>query len=693
MPEYILCQFLLTKQQKYEHYRARYFFRILFSMNQLHQSIESFFSEDGSLSKFEGYEFRPQQLEMAKAIASVLEEKKHLIVEAPTGVGKSLAYLTPCLLYALENKRKAIVSTHTKNLQEQLFRKDIPIVRSLIEREFFAVVLKGRKNYLCTTRLQSTLHQQKSLFAMEERNDLASIEEWAKTTVDGDVENLGFVPDPSVWQQVCSEKGACGTKLCGGHCFFQQAKQRARDANLVIMNHALFFTLYAMLDLPEGYLFKDDFVIFDEAHTLEQAAGSSIGSSLSRAQVLFAIHRLYNPKTKKGILAKLRTKHHKDLCMSVEQSAEDFFETIRLTVRSSNPQSNTIRIRTPRFVLNTLSKPLHDLQSAVKELEQEDKSSLNNDELLIARRLLWEAEIVLDEFMNNDEPSLTRWVEFGHGRYPNIYLNSSPIDIAESIGARLFREGMSCILTSATLSINKSTEYFQSRLGAGSARSLVLDSPFDFQRQMRIVLAKDIPLPDNPRYKEELPDWILRAILRSDGRALVLFTNAQLLRTIAGQLHQALESEGITLLVQDGKQPRHRLLQQFKEDIHSVLFGLDSFWMGVDVPGEALEHVIITKLPFAVPDHPLIESRIEQIEQRGGTPFFEFTLPEAIIKLRQGVGRLIRLKTDKGMITILDSRVVRKSYGSIVLKSFPRCPVEFMNRGDIEQEEVFLDES
>lgn len=653
------------------------------------ERIDSIFSEDGTLSTLPQFEFRPQQRAMALAIATALEKKGHLIIEAPTGVGKSLAYLIPAILHAVQKKRKAIVSTHTKNLQEQLFKKDLEIVKSMIGREFDAVVFKGRRNYLCTTRLRNALQQQRQLFDTAESEELLRIQDWAETTRDGDVESLPFTPSPTVWQQVCSEKGACSTGLCGAHCYFQKAKIRAREASLVIINHALFFTLFAMQDSEEFFLYKDDFVIFDEAHTLEAVAGLGIGKSISRAQVMFAIHRLYNPKTKKGLVSKIRVKHYRQLCEEAEEAATAFFEEVQMAANALGPRSNTLRIRTPRFVADTVSGPLHNLQKGIKELEEEEKTKISKEELAAAKRLVWEAEVLIQEFLAQPDAGMTYWVEISTGRYSNVQLHAAPTSIAESIAPKLFKEGTSVIMTSATLSVEGSLEYYQRRLGASSAGTLILDTPFNFWKQMRVALAKPMPPPDDPSFEEALPGWIHRSVARSQGKALVLFTSSVLLRKIAHQLQDRLESDGLTLLVQDGKRSRHALLEEFKSDIHSVLFGLDSFWMGVDVPGEALEHVIITRLPFSVPDHPLVESRIELITKRNGNAFFEFTLPEAVLKFRQGVGRLIRSKTDIGMITILDSRVLSKQYGRVFLQSIPRCPVEILTSQGVEEVEEF----
>jgi ATP-dependent DNA helicase DinG len=647
------------------------------------KSLTAIFSGTQSLPAIADYEFRPQQLQMAEAIASSLESKEHLVVEAPTGVGKSLAYLIPAIRYALRNKKKAIISTHTKNLQEQLINKDIPLALAITGEDCSVAMFKGRRNYLCTTRLRNALAQQKFLFVGEELDELLRLDEWSDETADGDRERLPFRVSDLVWNQVCSEKGACSTAMCGRDCFFQKAKARARDAEVLVMNHALFFTLFAMQDSDEFFLFKDDFIIFDEAHTLENIAGVGIAKSISRAQVLFAVHRLFNPRTKKGLLARIKGKAQRQLCTEAEHAATDFFSHVESHVRRLSERSNSVRIRQPHFATDSVTPALQRLQSAVRDLEKDEKGKINKQELAAAKRLVWEAEILIKEFLGQADERLTYWVELGSGKYPNVYLHAAPTSVAESVAPKLFKSGTSVIMTSATLAVDGSLGYFQRRIGATTARTLVLDTPFDFQRQMRIVLAKGIPPPDQPSFEEALPQWVHRAITRSKGKALVLFTSSALMKRIAAQLSERLVDDGLTLLVQDGITPRHSLLESFKSDVHSVLFGLDSFWMGVDVPGEALEHVIITRLPFAVPDHPLTESRMEQITQTGGSAFFEYQLPEAILKLKQGVGRLIRTKTDKGLITILDSRILTKQYGRLFLSSLPRCPVEIAD-GDAE---------
>lgn len=659
-------------------------------MDDIGKHIKSIFSENGTLSSLPEYEHRPQQLEMAQAISGALQSQSHLIVEAPTGVGKSLAYLVPAILHAVVNGRKAIVSTHTKNLQEQLLHKDTELARTLLPIKFSAALLKGRKNYLCTTRLSNALSHHKQLFDTQESHELELLSAWAESTPDGDLETLPFPLSATVRQQVCSEQGACSQQICGSECFFQRAKSRARNADLIVMNHALFFTLLAAQPQREGFFFNNDFVIFDEAHTLEAVAGTGIGKNLSRFQVLYAIHRLFNPRTKKGLLSKLRKKSVRQQCADAEEAVNEFFDMVAAASQRLNPSSPTVRIRGPHLVANLAEAPLQQLLDITKELINDSDAKLNKEELAIAQRLIWESQILIREFLEQEDTSLTYWVEATAKGSNNIVLCAAPTDISTSVGPLLFRENTSVMLTSATLAVAGSLDYIQRRLGAGTADTLILGTPFNFRRQMRVTIGADMPAPDAPDYERELPNWILNSIARSGGKALVLFTSTALMKRMANIVREPLRTDGLQLLVQGIGPSRYDLLQEFKRDIHSVLFGLDSFWMGVDVPGEALEHVIITRLPFAVPDHPLIEAKTEFITQQGGNAFFDFTLPEAVIKLRQGVGRLIRSTTDKGIITILDSRIVTKRYGQIFLKSLPSCPVELVSStGEVEEHESF----
>jgi ATP-dependent DNA helicase DinG len=655
--------------------------------------IEGLFEKARTL--WPDFEHRPQQEAMARAIAEALGHRKHLIIEAPTGVGKTLAYLIPAVLHARSEGRKAIISTHTKNLQEQLCGKDISLVRELLGTDFSAVMLKGRRNYLCKTRLRTMLASTTSMFNLEGESELQRIAAWARETPDGDVESLGFIPRPEVWDTLCSEPGICSPKSCGSGCFFQLAREEARAADLVVMNHALFFTLLARQDAEDRFVFENDFVIFDEAHTLEAVAASSAGRRLSRRHFTGILWRLYNAKTRKGLLARQK-RGIKTLCTQTQEQVRDFFDevyqaAVTIDSRAYEGRSRVIRVRTPHLVLNTLDAPLQSLQAEVRRAEETTRDGMLKQELTAVRGSLLEMQSTVEAFLELAEPHFTYWIECGKSREEDVALCSSPSDVGEVIGPRLFREDASVVLTSATLSVSGSTDYFQRRIGAEAVTALLLDSPFDHARQMRLCIVRDMPEPESEEYARALPSWIMRSIDRSHGKALVLFTNSSLMRAMAELLAESFDERGVRLLVQGPERSRHMLLQEFKSDVHSVLFGLDSFWMGIDVPGEALEHVVITRLPFAVPNHPLIEARLESITQRGGNPFLEYTLPEAVLKFRQGSGRLIRSRSDTGMITILDSRIIRKRYGRVFLASIPRCPIELIS-SDGESEYLTPDE-
>ena len=661
-------------------------------MESLLDTVESLFAPDGKLATRQGFVYRPQQARMAAAVAAALVEERHLIVEAPTGVGKTLAYLIPSLLYALQEGRKALISTHTKNLQEQLLRKDFPIARSVIPTGPGVAALKGRRNYLCTTRLDHALGSATSLFDEQGREQLALIHAWSLQTSDGDVEGLGFSVRSDVWESVCSEQGICSGSVCGKRCFFQRAKLRAREAPVVILNHALFFSLLAINGGESHFIFPDDFVIFDEAQTLEDTAGLGVGLRLTLPHALQSVRKLYHPVTKKGLLQK-RKRKSAGICSRAEQAALEFFTMTGQASSALGAGSGyrgtprrEVRIRTPRMVSDSIAGPFLELETHVREAEEEAEDMFHRQELQAARATVHSVRTGVESFLEQLDRTLTYWVELPAAPSGAAALCAAPSAIGATLGPRLFRPESPVIMTSATLSVNGSLGYFQQRIGCPHADLLVLDSPFDHSRQMTMSIARDIAEPETESYPQELPGWILRSIDRTHGKALVLFTSSHLMRSTAAAVRDALYERGLRLLVQGVDGQRHQLLEEFKRDIHSVLFGLDSFWMGVDVPGEALEHVIITRLPFAVPNHPIIEARLEQIAARGGNAFIEYTLPEAILKFKQGAGRLLRTSDDRGLVTILDSRIVRKSYGTAFLSSLPPCPVEiWTSDGELER--------
>src|SRR5438093_2615801 len=533
------------------------------------ERVHTFFSVNGPLSKAKNFEFRPQQQEMAARVAQALEEERHLVIEAGTGVGKSLAYLVWRLLLEKKSHKKAIVSTHTINLQEQLLHKDIPILKKVLPIEFEAALMKGRQNYLCPRRLERALQSSKELFTGPEASELQRLAEWASTTRDGSLRDLSVEPDPKVWTQVCSEAHICTQKTCGQNprCFYQRARKRLLAPDVIVLNHTLLFILLGSPDQQEeresGFLFPNDLLILDEAHTVEQVASKQIGIGVSQYGLRSTIQRLYNSRTRKGLFTVMRDAAGVRLAAELIDDVEKFFAAI--DSKSDFRKGREFRVREVDFVPDTITGRLTALQARIVEAVKRADDEILKAELQEFSRRIRDARDGIAIFLEQSAPEHVYWVERTGKTERFLALNAAPVDLAPVLRRMLFRENCCCIMTSATLAVDRpDLAYFRKRTGATEAEPLQLGSPFDFQRQMKMFVVRKMPDPRDAAYQKQLEHWIAHFVKQTDGRAFVLFTNYRDMQQVAGAMQKFFAENSMNLLVQGTGAARSKLLEQFK---------------------------------------------------------------------------------------------------------------------------------
>ena len=666
---------------------------VKFRPQDLPELCRKIFCKDGYISILPNFEYRAQQEEMAVCCAQTFASGLPLIFEAGTGVGKSLAYLVGGIIAAKRFNKKLVIATNTISLQQQIVEKDLPRIRLLFENcdaladcaDFAQAILIGRGNYLCTTRLKRAIADKKELFDTEEAAELGRIAEWAKTTKTGIRDELSPEPDPEVWSWVCADSSTCTPRTCDDTCFYQEARRRVAGADIVILNHSLLFSLIAGGERGgDSVLFENDMIVLDEAHLVPDVASNIFGLSLSNTGLMRTLRRIYNPKTKKGLITRVRMAEYfdKKLISDTMACVEDFFASV---MASRLQKRDIARLGEPNWGEDLILNRLEEVEQTLKRFAQNALTERNAAEINDYKDDVRSLRLALESCIYLTEPGNVYWLECAR-KTNKVSVNSAPIDVSKILRKVLFESSSPVIMTSATMAVNGSMDDFISKTGAEAAQWQIATSPFDYKKNMRVFYAVDAPAFDKGASSDAdaLCQCIEKLCFLVRGGTLILFSSHYELKKTAALLKKSDLLKGRMILAQNEDGRRGALLQKFASAGNAILLGADSFWTGVDVPGEALSQVIITKLPFENFSNPLTEARCERVDDTGGSGFMSVMLPNAVIKFRQGAGRLIRTNKDKGDIVILDSRVASKGYGKYFLNSLP-VPARRFRIGGVEE--------
>ncbi|MEK7793971.1 MAG: helicase C-terminal domain-containing protein [Candidatus Hydrogenedentota bacterium] len=696
--------------------------------------LAKFFRPNGPVARaMPDFEVRPQQAEMLDAVAEAFNSNGILVIEAPTGVGKTMAYLMPAVLWAVRNRERVVVSTKTINLQEQIVFKDIPLLQKCMDVKFSAVLVKGRQNYVCPRRLERALSEATLFSDDDEAATLKAIAEWAKKTEDGSTADLPFVPPREIWEKVCSEADTCTAGQCqqAGNCFVTKARREIAKADIVVVNHHMLFSDLSIKREAGNFsslavLPAFERLILDEAHHVEDSATEYFGVEATRNGAMSLLGRFLRTERgrERGLVPFIKLKlvqeavslSHSEIDAMLKLIAEELLpawgaarqalETAFMALRSLGSEKckqigRDIKWRLTQKALDDpelrevhavyvmpaaeevtrLAKHCTALHAAIKDIRPDAHQSAPPLAIEAVQlqaygdRLLRLASALAEGTSPELEANTVRWIEIDGANERIVRVVRCPLDVGKPLSDWIYPNLKTVVMTSATLTVEKQFDFLRQRIGLDRVTdremdSRRLDSPFDFETQAVLCIPGDLSAPDSASFHDDTADCVRRAVEITGGHAFILFTSFYALNVVHKALADEFAKKRITVLKQ-GDANRTHLLDRFRRDRSSVLFATDSFWEGVDVAGEALQCVIVPKLPFRVPTEPVLEARAEAIEASGGNPFLEYTVPLAVIKFRQGFGRLIRRKTDKGSVIVLDSRILTKSYGRRFLNSLP----------------------